>query len=182
MAERVASDVGPSKIDIAYECFGRVEAPALLLVMGLGGQMLGWHETFCEELASRDLRTIRFDNRDCGHSTHFHGVPKVELSAALTGDHADAAYQLADMAADAVGLLDTLSIDRAHIVGISMGGQIAQIIATEFPERVRSLTSMMSWTGARDVGQPGPEVMKLFRRPPAQTREQAMDNAVATLS
>jgi pimeloyl-ACP methyl ester carboxylesterase len=73
-----------------------------------------------------------------------------------------------------VGLLDTLLIDRAHIVGISMGGQIAQIIATEFPARVRSLTSIMSWTGARDVGQPGPEVMNLFRLPPAHTREQAM--------
>src|ERR1700722_3024356 len=79
----------------------------------------------------------------------------------------------------AVGLLDTLLIDRAHIVGISMGGQIAQIIATEYPARVRSLTSMMSWTGARDVGQPAPEVMTLFRRSPALTREQAMDNAVA---
>lgn len=179
MPEQYASNVGPSLIDIAYESFGEINAPPLLLIMGLGGQMLGWHEDFCSELATRGLRPIRFDNRDCGHSTHFAGAPEPNLSAALTGDVSTATYGLADMAADAVGLLDALLIDRAHIVGISMGGQIAQIIATEFPARVRSLTSMMSWTGARDVGQPAPEVMNLFRRPPAQTREQAMDNAVA---
>ncbi len=179
MTEQVARNVGPDHIDIACESFGDPLSPPVLLIMGLGSQMLGWNEGFCAELVARGLRAIRFDNRDCGRSTLFSDRPPPDLRAGAAGDFSTAAYGLADMAADAVGLLDVLGIARAHVVGASMGGQIAQIIATEYPARVLSLTSMMSWTGARS-GQMAPEVLQLFALPPPATREQAMQNRVAT--
>jgi pimeloyl-ACP methyl ester carboxylesterase len=181
MTEQIARGVGPDRIGLAYECFGDADAPPVLLVMGLGNQMLGWNEGFCAELAARGLRAIRFDNRDCGRSTHFSDGRLPDFPAGLAGDFSSAAYRLEDMAADAVGLLDVLGIERTHVVGASMGGQIAQIIATDFPARVRSLTSMMSWTGSRTTGQMSPESLRLFAMPPAMTREQAMENMVTTL-
>ena len=149
-------------IEIEYETFGDAGDPPLLLVMGLGAQMISWDDEFCESLVDRGFFVIRFDNRDVGLST------KVDVGD-LDVDDRDheghrrwrrraAPYLLADMADDAVGLLDHLGIDRAHIVGASMGGMIAQTIAIDHPERVLSLTSIMSTTGDPDVGQPNPEV------------------------
>lgn len=147
MSLKKALNVGPSGIEVAYECFGEAEAVPVLLIMGVGAQMLSWHEGFCAELAARGLRPIRFDNRDVGLSSHFSDAPVPDFKAALSGDTSSAFYNLSDMAADTVGLLDALGLKSAHLVGASMGGYIAQTVAIEYPDRVRSLTSMMSTTG-----------------------------------
>lgn len=170
--------IGPSGIEIAYEYFGNKDAPPVLLIMGVGAQMLGWHEGFCEALVARGLRPIRFDNRDAGLSTHRHDAPAPDFQAVLAGDLSSASYNLSDMAADTVGLLDALGIRSAHFVGASMGGFIAQTIAIEHPDRVRSLISMMSTTGNPAVGQPAPEVMRLMAGPPPQNREEVLERAV----
>jgi pimeloyl-ACP methyl ester carboxylesterase len=175
----IARGVGPSGIDIAYERFGDPAAPPLLLVMGLATQMLGWPEEFCSALADRGTSVIRFDNRDVGLSTHFHDAPPPDLMAALAGDFSSASYTLSDMAGDAVGLLDALEIDSAHLVGASMGGMIAQTIAIEHPDRVRSLTSIMSTTGDQAVGQATQAAIAALLAPPAANRQQAMDRAVS---
>jgi pimeloyl-ACP methyl ester carboxylesterase len=166
---------------VAYESFGEDDAPPVLLIMGLGSQLLGWHEGFCNELVSRGLRPIRFDNRDVGLSSHFPDAPVPDFNAALSGDTSSASYNLSDMAADTVGLLDALGLDSTHLVGASMGGFIAQTVAIEYPDRVRSLTSMMSTTGNSSVGQPAPEAMALFGGPSATTREEVMEQAVTAV-
>src|SRR3954452_3971740 len=140
-------------IEIAYETFGDPGDPPVLLVMGLATQMLGWPDAFCEGLANRGTFVVRFDNRDVGLSTHLHDAPTPDPLAALRGDFSSASYRLTDMAGDAVGLLDALGLDSAHVVGASMGGMIAQTIAIEHPARVRSLVSIMSTTGDQSVGQ-----------------------------
>jgi pimeloyl-ACP methyl ester carboxylesterase len=140
-------------ITICYETFGDPANPTLLLVMGLATQMVGWHEDFCRQLADEGFHVVRFDNRDSGRSTHIKASPPSIGQLARRSKKA-AAYTLADMAADAVGLLDHLGVDRAHVVGASMGGMIAQTIAIRYPERVLSLTSIMSNTGAKLSGQP----------------------------
>src|SRR5262249_42831516 len=129
-------------------------APPVLLIMGMGAQLIAWPDQFCDELIRRELQVIRFDNRDAGESTHMTGVPN--FMAAMAGDGSSATYTLSDMAADAVGLLDVLGLASAHVVGASMGGFIGQMMAIEHPTRVRSLTSIMSTTGDRTVGQPRP--------------------------
>ena len=180
MSLKKALNIGSSRIEIAYECFGDDTAPPVLLIMGLGGQLIGWSEGFCTELVNRRLRVIRFDNRDVGLSTHLSSAPIPDFKAALAGDTSSAAYNLSDMAADTIGLLDALDLGSAHIVGASMGGFIAQTIAIEYPERVRSLTSMMSTTGDLSVGQPSPEVMRmLFSGSSPKTREEVIEKAVA---
>jgi hypothetical protein len=146
-----ASNVGPAGIDIAYQRLGESSAPVVLLIMGLAGQSIHWPDAFCYALVKRGLQVIRFDNRDSGLSTHMTGAPAPNLPAALAGDLSSVSYTLSDMAADAVGLLDAVGIDRAHIVGASMGGAIAQTIAIEHPGRALSLTSMMSTTGNMSV-------------------------------
>ena len=181
MTVQKTANVGPSKIEIAYETFGPAGAPPVILIMGLGSQMLGWHEGFCEELVARGLRPIRFDNRDVGLSTHFHDAPAPDFRAAMVGDTSSASYNLYDMAADTVGLLDVLGLPSAHLVGASMGGFIAQTVAIEYPGRVRSLTSIMSTTGDPSVGQPAPVVNTLFGGPSPKTRQDVMDRAVASL-
>lgn len=171
----IARNVGPSRIDIAYERLGDASDPPLLLIMGLGAQLVGWPDAFCAALVARHLHVIRFDNRDAGESTHFTGIPS--FAAAMLGDTSTAAYTLSDMAADTAGLLDALGIASAHIVGASLGGFVAQTLAIEHPARVRTLTSIMSSTGARDVGQPHPATAALFAGGPPQTREQAIERA-----
>jgi pimeloyl-ACP methyl ester carboxylesterase len=141
-------------IELAYERFGDPADPALLLIMGLGCQLVLWEEELCQMFVERGFNVIRFDNRDVGLSSKIEGGPEPNLMAALMGDASSASYLLADMAADTAGLLDALEIDAAHVVGASMGGMIAQQLAIDFPERVLSLTSWMSTTGDRSVGQP----------------------------
>jgi len=117
MSLKKALNVGPSRIEIAYECFGDDDAPPVLLIMGAGAQMISWPEGFCAELVARGLRPIRFDNRDVGLSTHFHDAPLPDFAAARAGDTSSASYNLSDMAADTVGLLDELDLQSAHLVG-----------------------------------------------------------------
>jgi pimeloyl-ACP methyl ester carboxylesterase len=152
-------------IEIEYDEFGARSAPPMLLIMGLGGQMIWWDQRFCEQLAGRGYRVIRFDNRDIGKSQKFDEVcpnPGPLVMQALTGTKVEPPYTLRDMAADAAGLLDALKIDSAHVVGASMGGMIAQRMAIHFPERVRSLTSIMSSTGNPGLPPGDPKVMSLL--------------------
>ncbi|MCC7156475.1 MAG: alpha/beta hydrolase [Bryobacterales bacterium] len=175
VAEEMALAIGPAGMDIAYQRFGNPDAPAVLLIMGVAAQLIHWPDDFCNALVSRGLQVIRFDNRDAGRSTHLKGAPAPDLTAIMNGDLSSAVYTLSDMAADALGLLDFLSIRQAHVVGASMGGQIAQTLAIENPARVRSLTSMMSSTGNMRVGFPAAEVLReVFSGPPAVTREEVI--------
>jgi pimeloyl-ACP methyl ester carboxylesterase len=153
-------------IEIAYERLGDPSGQPLLLVMGLGMQLIHWDLELCQMLVDRGFHVIRFDNRDVGHSTKI-DAPVPDARRAMIGLRVDAPYLLTDMAADAVGLLDHLGIEAAHVVGASMGGMIAQTIAIEHPERVLSLTSIMSTTGERKVGRPKFRVWGvLMRRAP----------------
>jgi pimeloyl-ACP methyl ester carboxylesterase len=179
MSVELARAVGPAGLDIAYERFGDPEWPAVLLVMGLGTQMLGWPDGFCTALAARGVHVIRFDNRDIGLSSHLADAPMPDVRAALLGDTSSASYRLSDMAADTVGLLDALGLDSAHLVGASMGGMIAQTAAIEHPDRVRSLTSIMSTTGDPSVGQATQRALEALLSPPAATREEAVERTVS---
>jgi pimeloyl-ACP methyl ester carboxylesterase len=153
-------------IEIVYDTFGDPGAPPLLLIMGIGCQMIDWPEEFCAQLAARSHWVIRFDNRDVGLSTQFDeaGVPNIAaLRAALErGEAVQVPYLMRDMAADAVGLLDALEIDSAHVVGLSMGGYIAQAMAIHYPERVSTLTSIMSSTNAPGLPPPTEEAWALL--------------------
>jgi pimeloyl-ACP methyl ester carboxylesterase len=166
-------------IDLCYETFGDPADPALLLVMGLGTQMLAWQDDFCSELADRGFFVVRYDNRDIGRSTIFGDAPVPTLGQILRRDKRAASYTLAEMAADGVGLLDHLGIERAHLVGASMGGMIAQTIAARRPERVMSLVSIMSSTGSRWRGQPSLRTYSKFLRPMAGDRDGYIDQATA---
>ena len=157
-------------IEICFETFGDPADPAVLLIMGLGTQMLGWHEDFCTDLAGRGFHVIRYDNRDIGRSTILSSAPVPTLGQIMRRDKRAASYTLAEMAADGVGLLDHLGIERAHLVGVSMGGMIAQTIAARRPERVLSLTSIMSSTGSRWRGQPALRTYRQFLRPVSTDR------------
>jgi pimeloyl-ACP methyl ester carboxylesterase len=167
-------------VDIAYETFGTPADPPLLLIMGLGVQMLGWREPLCESLADEGLFVIRFDNRDVGCSTHFDDGPQPDLFALMGGDGSSAPYRLEDMAHDALGLLTGLGIESAHVVGASMGGYIAQTLAIKAPERVRSLTSIMS-TPSVAIGEPTDEAKAVLLTPPTNSREDAAERAVAVM-
>lgn len=164
-------------IELAYETYGDPQDRPLLLVMGLGTQMLAWHDDLCADLAGRGFFVVRYDNRDVGLSTHLHDARPPDLMAALGGDTSSASYTLADLADDAAGLLGALEIDRAHVVGISMGGMIGQVLAVRHPSRVRSLTSIMS-TPSPSVGAPTAEAVAVLLAPPATSREEAADRAV----
>ncbi len=161
-------------IDIAYETFGDEGARPLLLVMGLATQMLAWHDEFCASLVERGFFVVRYDNRDIGLSTHLHDAPEPDIMAALTGDTSSASYTLDDMADDAVGLLDALGIDRAHVVGASMGGMIVQTLAIRHPDRLRSMTSIMS-TPSPAIGGATEEAMAVLLAAPATSREEAVE-------
>jgi pimeloyl-ACP methyl ester carboxylesterase len=151
-------DVGRG-VTLCYETFGDPTDPPVLLVMGLGMQMIGWHEDFCEQLADRGFHVVRFDNRDAGLSTHFKGRPPT-LRQMISRRFPPGQYRLSDMAEDTAGLVRELNLAPAHIVGVSMGGMIAQTLAARHPDSVRTLTSIMSTTGNRFKGQPA---LRLYR-------------------
>lgn len=165
-------------IEIEYELIGASEAAPLLLVSGHGAQLVGYDDDFCAQLAGHGFLVIRYDNRDVGLSTKIEGGPEPDVIAAIGGDASSASYKLADMAADGAGLLDALEIPAAHIVGLSMGGMIAQWIAIKHPNKTLSLASIMSTTGDRSVGMPTSEGMASILRPPAATIEESIDAAV----
>ena len=171
------------ELEICCQTFGRPSDPPLLLIAGLGAQMILWEDDFCAALAERDLWVVRFDNRDVGRSSEIDWKPPADAGAAVAerkkGDRIPAPYLLEDMAADAVGLMDALGIARAHVVGASMGGMIAQEVAIRWPERVRSLTSIMSTTGDPRLPPPTPEVMNVFTKPPPKTAEEYIEANVA---
>jgi pimeloyl-ACP methyl ester carboxylesterase len=171
-------------IDICYEIFGDGNAEPMLLIMGLGAQMVIWDDAFCEKLAARGFRVIRFDNRDIGQSTKLSGgkrlTPFELLKLRLFRIPVDAPYKLSDMALDTIGLMDALGIRSAHLVGASMGGMIAQEIAITFPERVRSLTSIMSTTGDPQVPGPTREAAALLMAPPPKTKDEHIERFAKT--
>ena len=175
MSESVAQ-VG--ELEIAYDSFGDPGDPAMLLIMGLGMQMTGWDPQLCELLAAEGFHVIRFDNRDVGHSTKIRDERRVRLSGVLLGNKRTAAYGLEDMADDAVGLLDALEIDAAHVVGASLGGMIAQLVAIRSPKRVLSLASLMSGPGDRWNRLPRLRVLGTFLRRAPKDRDGYVDHAV----
>jgi pimeloyl-ACP methyl ester carboxylesterase len=166
------------EIELAYETFGDPSDPAVLLVMGLGTQMIAWHEDFCAELAGRGFHVIRFDNRDIGRSSALKHLPAPTIRQLALRSKKAAGYTLSDMAADAVGLLDHLGIERAHVVGASMGGMIAQTIAIEHPRRVLSLCSIMSNTGSRFAGQPKLATYRVLLAVQPKDREQYIEHVL----
>jgi pimeloyl-ACP methyl ester carboxylesterase len=165
------------EVDICYETFGDPADPAMLLIMGLGTQMLAWHEEFCEQLAGRGFFVIRHDNRDIGRSSRLRHLGTPPLWKIVRRDR-HPAYSLADMAADSVGVLDDLGIRRAHVVGASMGGMIAQTIAIRFPHRVLSLVSIMSNTGSFWTGQPAMGMYALLLKPAPKDRDAYIEHGV----
>jgi pimeloyl-ACP methyl ester carboxylesterase len=174
----------PSGIDICYETNGCPDDEAIVLIMGLGGPMGWWTPAFCEQLAERGFFVIRYDNRDTGRSTKLrqHTVGRSDVVRALLGlpgfARLKAPYSLSDMAGDAIGLLDHLGIDRAHLAGVSMGGMIAQTIAIEHPERALSLASIMSTTGKRTVGCQHPKVLPVLLSSAGKTRDSYVARSV----
>jgi len=176
------SSVTTQGIQIEYDTFGSPSGRPLLLIQGLGGQLIFWDEDLCRDLAERGHYVIRFDNRDAGLSTKFDeaGVPDlVEVfGKIMRGEKIRTPYTLDDMADDSVGLLDALGIQKAHICGMSMGGMIAQTIAIRHPSRVLSLISIYSTTGNPELPQPTPEVMGLLITPPPQEREACIQHMV----
>jgi pimeloyl-ACP methyl ester carboxylesterase len=173
------SRVAVGDVELAYETWGDGADPPVILVAGLGGQLIGWPDGLCTELVRRGLFLVRFDNRDVGLSTHLAGAPRPDPLAARSGDTSSASYTLSEMAADAAGLIDALGLGSAHVVGSSMGGMIAQTLAIEHPHRVRSLTCIMSTTGDERVGQASEAAMALLLGPPVSSREEALNAAVA---
>jgi pimeloyl-ACP methyl ester carboxylesterase len=166
-------------ITIEYETTGDPADPSLLMIMGLGAQLIAWEDDFVAALAARGFHVIRYDNRDVGLSTWFdeEGVP--DLAAAMAGD-ARPVYEVEDMAHDAEGLLEALGVESAHVFGVSMGGMIAQSLAIEHPSRVRTLTSVMSTTGDLSVGAPHPDALEVLLVPPPADREEAVTTALTT--
>ena len=170
-----------NNITLEYESFGSPDAPVILLIMGLGAQMLRWNMEICDGLVDAGYRVIRFDNRDCGRSSWMDGAPVPALSeivAALKeGREATVPYTLDDMASDCLGLLDALDIAAAHIVGISMGGAIAQLLAARHAERVRSLTCIMASSGHHGLPGPTPDAAAALFAP--LPRERTRENMIA---
>lgn len=163
-------------LDFEYESFGRESDPAVLLIAGVLEQSTGWHMSFCEGLVARGFRVIRFDNRDVGKSTVLAslGAPAIPqiMARLMSGQKVDVPYTLRDMAADAAALLDALGIAEAHVVGRSMGGAIAQLVAIDYPGKTKSLVSMMSGSARRGLPPPKPEaVMAMMARPADDSRE-----------
>jgi pimeloyl-ACP methyl ester carboxylesterase len=167
-----------SGVRLAYEVFGDSGGRPLLLVMGLGAPGIAWRAELCKLLNDRGFFVIRYDNRDVGQSTHLHDAPVPNLmAAALSGDVSSAAYTLSDMADDGFAVLDALGIASSHVMGISLGGMIAQTMAVRHPERVRSMTSISS-TPSPGRAAPTPQAQSALMQPPPTTREAAIDRAV----
>jgi pimeloyl-ACP methyl ester carboxylesterase len=171
-------------IEIEYDTVGDAKDPALLLVMGFTAQLIAWEEGFCRALADRGFHVIRFDNRDCGLSTKLDGVA-IDMGALLaaragSGPMPEVPYTLTDMSDDGFGLLSALGIDKAHIVGASMGGMIVQTMAIEHPERVLSMTSIMSTTGEPDYFKSDPAAMQALMTPPPTERGAFIDASATT--
>jgi len=166
-------------IELCYETFGDPAAEPLILIMGLGAQMIQWDDDFCRQLAARGFYVIRFDNRDIGQSSRLSGGKPLSalelLKLRFLKIPVKAPYRLSDMAEDTVGLMDTLGIASAHLVGASMGGMIAQEIAISFPQRVRSLTSIMSTTGNPKIPGPTREATAILMAPPPKSREEYIE-------
>src|SRR5258708_9364275 len=170
-------------IDIECESFGRESDPLILLIMGFGAQLIFWPESLCQGLAYKGLRAERFDTRDIGKSTHLAGQkapdPRALFAEVMAGKRPHVPYSLDDMANDAVGLMDAFGVQRAHIVGASMGGMIAQLVAINHPDRTKSLISIMSTTGRRDLPSGNPETLSvLFRPPNGTTRGDLIDASI----
>ena len=175
----------PTGITVEYETFGNSADPALLLISGFSAQLTSWHENLCKLFAAQNFHVIRFDNRDCGLSTKLNGVV-VDTTAVITAalmeePIPEVPYTLSHMAADAMGVLDGLGIAKAHVMGASMGGMIAQTVAIEHAHRVLSLTSVMSQPGEPEVGQPTAEAMESFFTPPPTSREEYLDSSASWL-
>lgn len=179
--------VSANGLALCYDVRGPAAGPPVVLIMGLGTQMLGWPEPFCDALAGHGLRVIRFDNRDVGLSSKVNGGGRrddirVAFAKAMLGAGINAPYRLDDMAADTLGLFDGLGLGRVHVVGASMGGMTAQILAGRHPERVASLTSIMSTSGARGLPGGSPKVlMRLNSRPKSRRREDVVAHLVSTM-
>jgi pimeloyl-ACP methyl ester carboxylesterase len=171
-------------IEICYEIFGDPDAAPMLLIMGLGAQMIHWDDDFCRQLAARGFRVIRFDNRDIGKSSKLTGgkrlTPIELLKMRFLKIPVAAPYKIRDMAEDVIGLMDALHVKSAHLVGVSMGGMIAQEVAISFPQRVRSLTSIMSTTGDPRVPGPTQEAAALLAAPPPATKEEYFERFAQT--
>lgn len=177
----------PSNIDLEYETFGDRSDPPILLVAGFGSQLLAWNTGFCEELARRGRFVIRYDNRDAGLSSKFEQFPVdmgALISTATVGDFEAvrdiAPYRLADLADDAANLIAALGLDQVHVVGASMGGMVAQLIAIRHPGVVATLTSMMSSTGSSDVGQSTPDAFAALMKPVSSNRDGFIADTVAS--
>ena len=180
MTAPTVSRVSSNGIELAYETFGDPASPPVVLVMGLGTQMIAWPDRLCADLAEGGRFVVRYDNRDVGLSTHLDDLPTPDVKDVLLRRRRPA-YFIDDMAADLLGLLDALGLDRAHLVGASMGGFIAQTAALAHPERVRSLTLMMTSTGSRRVGQAKVVLApKLLSRRGRMERDEAIESTVAT--
>ncbi len=179
------SRITANGIEIEYDTFGLRGDPPLLLVMGLGSQMIVWDVEFCALLAARGHYVIRFDNRDVGLSTRFgrSGTPNIPemMARSQRGDIVEVPYLLSDMAGDAAALLEALELSGAHVVGVSMGGMIAQSLAIHFPKRVLSLTSIMSTTGNPELPAGKPDAIQRLMVPPPSEREAAIDYALDTM-
>jgi pimeloyl-ACP methyl ester carboxylesterase len=163
-------------IGIEYEVLGARDDPLLVLIRGLGSQMIAWDDRFCGALVARRFRVVRFDNRDIGLSSRITDAPAPDIKAVLRGDLSSVAYTLDDMAADVCALIEHVGSESAHLVGVSMGGMIAQLVAINHPTRVRSLCSIMSTTGARGVGRATAEGQRVLLRP----RPRSVDEAIAS--
>ena len=160
-------------IEIEYRAEGNPADPVLLLVMGLGGQLIAWPQGFVDGLRTRGFYVIRYDNRDCGLSTKFEGTP--DISSLFAGDTSSAPYRVENMAEDAAALLAELGIRKAHVVGVSMGGMITQAMVINHQDRLLSACSIMSTTGDRSVGAPTGEAIAALLRPIATSREEAVE-------
>ncbi|MBM9465077.1 alpha/beta fold hydrolase [Aeromicrobium sp. YIM 150415] len=170
-----------SGLTLCFESWGDEDAPVVLLIMGLGSPMHLWPDGFCEQLVDRGYRVIRYDNRDTGRSTALREqqVTRLDIVRAALGIQRQVPYTLGDLADDAAGLLDRLEIDRAHIVGASMGGMVAQTFAIAHPGRTASLTSIMSTTGSRFAGWMDPRLIPMMLRPGATSREEFIAGQLA---